>query len=156
MSFASNHPGRAIGDVVESKGMSQVLWPDHCVQESKGSAFHPTLETTNIHRIFYKGSDKSIESYSAFFDNAHLRATGLGDYLRDLEVETVYIMGLATDYCVKFSALDALHLNFKVVIIQDGCRGVNLKPSDSDQAFADMQAAGVTLINSMDIVLATQ
>ena len=114
------------------------------------------MDTNVIQEIFYKGSDKNIDSYSAFYDNAHLRATGLGDYLRSQQVETVYIMGLATDYCVKFSALDAKQLNFNVVVIQDGCRGVNLQPDDSDQAFADMQAAGVTLINSIDIVQATR
>jgi nicotinamidase/pyrazinamidase len=136
--------------------MSQVLWPDHCVQQSIGSEFHPQLDTKHIHQVFFKGSDKTIDSYSAFFDNAHLRSTGLSEYLRSQQVETVYIMGLATDYCVKFSALDAKQLNFNVVVIQDGCRGVNLQPGDSDQAFADMQAAGITLLNSADILPTTR
>jgi nicotinamidase/pyrazinamidase len=152
MSFASNHPGQKIGDVIESEGLAQVLWPDHCVQDSLGADFHPALLTSHIHHVFYKGADKKIDSYSAFFDNAHLRATGLEAFLRRQQIDTIYIMGLATDYCVKFSALDAVHLKFNVIVIQDGCRGVNLDPRDSEKAFSEMQEAGVKLVNSTDIV----
>lgn len=151
-SFASNHPGYGVGDVLMMDHISQVLWPDHCVQNTGGAAFHPDLETKHIKAIFHKGSDKNIDSYSAFFDNAHQRSTGLSDYLREEGVETVYIMGLATDYCVKFSVLDARHLGFDVYVIQDACRAVELKPGDGDRAFTEMQAIGAKLIQS-EIIL---
>lgn len=150
-SFAINHPGCAIGDTVIIDDIHQILWPEHCVQDTLGAEFHPQLHEGNIQRIFHKGIDKKIDSYSAFFDNAHRRSTGLGDYLKRQHVENVYIMGLATDYCVKYSSLDAAHLEFTVYVIQDGCRGVNLHPDDVDNAYREMQAAGVKLIQSMDV-----
>lgn len=147
-SFAVNHPQQVVGDTVMIAGIEQLLWPVHCVQHSKGADFHPQLNTERIDKIFYKGIEPSIDSYSAFFDNAHQRATGLHDYLHEKGVTDVYIAGLATDYCVKYSALDAAHLGFKVFCIQDGCRAVELKPGDSARALAEMQANGVTLIKS--------
>lgn len=152
MSFASSHPGRRVGEKISIKGMEQVLWPIHCVQDSPGAEFHPDLDTRKFSRIFYKGVDKAMDSYSAFFDNAHLRSTGLADYLRSENVEEVYVMGLATDYCVKFSSLDAKQLGFKVLLIEDGCRGVELKSGDIANSLAEMQAAGVELIHSSKIM----
>jgi nicotinamidase/pyrazinamidase len=146
MSFASNHPGRKIGDVVTVNDLIQILWPDHCVQETKGSEFHPALDTSRIDKIIFKGVDQSIDSYSAFFDNAHLRSTGLGEYLRTKDVQKIYIMGLATDYCVKYSCLDAVHLGFDVYVIEDACRGVELSPGDIKKALDLMQQAGVKRI----------
>ena len=151
-SFASNHPGYNIGDVVMLKDISQILWPDHCVQETRGAEFHPQLDISHIQKIFFKGSDKTIDSYSAFFDNAHLRATGLADYLRAQGVNEVYIIGLATDYCVKYSCLDAVQLGFDVYVIQDACRGVELKPGDVANALRDMQDARVKMVNTKEIV----
>jgi nicotinamidase/pyrazinamidase len=153
MSFASNHHGHKAGEILEVNGMAQVLWPDHCIQHTKGAEFHPLLRTEAVHKVVHKGVDKKIDSYSAFFDNAHLRSTGLVDYLRHEQVADVYIMGLATDYCVKYSALDAQHSGFKVYVIKDACRGVELKPGDSEQAFQEMRAAGVTLVNSRDLLV---
>lgn len=152
MSFATNHPGYVIGDEIVVESLAQVLWPDHCVQDSEGAAFHPGLETNKVHKIFHKGVDKKIDSYSAFFDNAHLRSTGLGDYLREQQVEEIYIMGLATDYCVKYSSLDAAHLGFHVYVIEDACRGVEINPGDIAEAFKEMQSAGVHLIKSKEIL----
>lgn len=152
MSFASQHAGRRIGDVIAVAGAGQVLWPDHCVQESSGAEFHPALDTQRIHKIFLKGTDKQIDSYSAFFDNAHLRATGLSEYLREQQVEEVYIMGLATDYCVKFSVLDALGLGFNVFLINDACRGVELHAGDIKRALAEMEKAGAKIVNVKEIV----
>ncbi|EKD71022.1 MAG: Nicotinamidase [uncultured bacterium] len=148
MSFASNHPGYKIGDVIEVNQLSQVLWPNHCVQETKGAEFHPLLNQPLITKIVYKGTDKSIDSYSAFFDNAHLRSTGLSDYLHDHGVTDVYLMGLATDYCVKYSALDAATLGFNVYVIADGCRAVNLQAEDETKALQEMRDHGVTIITS--------
>lgn len=153
MSFASNHPGYKVGDIVFVQDISQILWPDHCVQGSNGAEFHPELDTRQVHNVFFKGTDKTIDSYSAFFDNAHLRATGLGDYLRAQKVKEIYIMGLATDYCVKYSCLDAVHLGFTVHVIQDACRGVELKPGDVDYAFQEMQSVGVKLVTSKQILV---
>lgn len=153
-SFATNHAGHAVGDKIVIEGLSQVLWPVHCVQGSEGAQFHPQLDKQKISHIVYKGIEKTIDSYSAFFDNAHLRSTGLGDYLRKEQVDTVYIMGLATDYCVKYSALDAAHLGFHVYVIKDACRGVELAAGDVALALHDMQAAGVNLIQVNDILKA--
>jgi nicotinamidase/pyrazinamidase len=146
MSFASNHANKKIGDIIEVHGVKQVLWPDHCVQHSSGAKFHPALNTQAIKKIFHKGSDQLVDSYSAFFDNEHLRSTGLADYLREHHVSTVYIMGLATDYCVKYSCLDAIQQGFEVYIITEGCRGVELQSGDVENALKEMQAAGAKLI----------
>ncbi|AEE53528.1 bifunctional nicotinamidase/pyrazinamidase [Haliscomenobacter hydrossis] len=147
-SFAANHPWRKPGQVIDLHGLSQVLWPIHCVQESFGAEFVPTLNTTGIHQVFVKGTDPEIDSYSGFFDNGHRKATGLGDYLKAQGVDELYVMGIATDYCVKFTVLDALELGFKVNLIQDACRGVNLKAGDVAQALLDMQSKGANLITS--------
>jgi nicotinamidase/pyrazinamidase len=150
-SFASNHEGRAVGDVSELGGLPQILWPDHCVQGTAGAEFHADLDRTRVARVFHKGVDADIDSYSGFFDNGHRRSTGLGDYLRDEGVTDVYILGLATDYCVKYSALDALKFGFTTHVIEDGCRGVELKPGDVQLAVEEMRAAGVKTTNSAAI-----
>ncbi|EKD54834.1 MAG: Nicotinamidase [uncultured bacterium] len=155
MSFASNHSGKRAGDTIKVHGLSQVLWPDHCVQNTKGSEFHPELNTEHIQHIFHKGTDPFIDSYSAFFDNAHLRSTGLADYLTHASVTEIYIMGLATDYCVKYSCLDAVPLNFKVHVIQDACRGVELNPGDTAKALKEMQRAGALLVDAKQCLLKT-
>lgn len=150
-SFASNHPGHQPGDVVDLAGIPQILWPDHCVQNTGGAAFAPGFNTKCITRIFQKGIDPTIDSYSTFFDNAHRRSTGLGDYLKKKGVTEVYLMGLATDYCVKYSVLDACHLGFKTFVIEDGCRGINLKPNDVANAFDEMKKAGAVVIKSSEL-----
>jgi nicotinamidase/pyrazinamidase len=152
-SFASSHPGYQIGQVIDLAGLSQILWPAHCLQNTYGAELVKRLHTRHIAKIFYKGTDPHIDSYSAFFDNAHRRSTGLADYLHEHEIIDVYLMGVATDYCVKYSALDACHLGFNVYVIRDGCRGVNLQPDDSEKAFTEMQQAGAKLINSRDLII---
>lgn len=151
-SFASNHPDYSIGETIEIDGIIQVLWPDHCVQFSKGADFHPQLNTQKIAKVAHKGSDDKIDSYSAFFDNAHRRSTGLGEYLKSMHVKDVYIMGLATDYCVKYSSLDAVHLGFNVYVVEDACRGIDLKTGDIDSALAEMRHAGVHIVQTADIL----
>lgn len=147
-SFASNHDGRDVGEVIDLNGLPQVLWPNHCVQDTWGAEFAPELDTSRIARVFRKGVDPEIDSYSGFFDNGHRRSTGLGDWLREQGVEEVWVLGLATDYCVKFTALDARHLGFRTVVVEDGCRGVNLAPDDSEKALAALREDGVEVVSS--------
>ncbi len=151
-SFATNHPGKQPGEVIELAGLDQILWPAHCVQDSHGAAFHPDLNLDRIARVFHKGIDPSVDSYSSFFDNAHRRATGLGDYLREQHVRRVYICGLATDYCVKFTALDAVLLGFETHVIEDACRGVNLNPGDAGRALDNMRSHNVHITTSSEIL----
>jgi nicotinamidase/pyrazinamidase len=147
-SFASNHPGRKPGELSELGGLPQVLWPDHCVQGSHGAEFHRDLDLSRVARVFRKGTDPEIDSYSGFFDNGHRKATGLGDYLREQQVTDVYVMGLATDYCVKWTALDALQLGFRTHLVEDGSRGVELQPGDVAAAVEEMRRAGVAITTS--------
>jgi nicotinamidase/pyrazinamidase len=147
-SFASNHPGSSVGDVVDLSGIPQVLWPDHCVQNTPGASFHSALDVTRIDHIVCKGVDPEIDSYSAFFDNAHRRDTGLREFLRSREVERVVIVGLATDYCVLFTALDARQADFEVLVARDGVRAVNLEPFDDERAFDEMRRFGCTVVDS--------
>lgn len=146
LSFAANHPGKKVNDILEIEGIQQILWPVHCVQNTPGSDFHPDLKTRKISKIIYKGTDKTIDSYSAFFDNAHLRKTDLQEYLQMQNVKTIYVMGLATDYCVKYTCLDAIHLGFKTFMIEDACRGVELVAGDIVRALEEMRAAGVQIV----------
>lgn len=122
LSFAANHPGRKPGDVIDLGGVRQVLWPAHCVQGTPGAAFHRDLDLRGVHHVVRKGTDREIDSYSGFFDNAHRKATGLEAFLRSRGVVELAIMGLATDYCVRFTAEDARALGFRVALIPEGCR----------------------------------
>ena len=142
-SFAANHPGKTVGDVINLHGLPQVLWPVHCVQGTAGAEFASALDVSRVRRVFQKGTDPAIDSYSGFFDNGHRKSTGLADYLKSQRVTDVHVCGLATDYCVKFTALDARQLGFNVYLITDACRGVNLTPGDADAAIEEMRRAGV-------------
>jgi len=147
-SFAANHAGRKPGDVIPWAGLEQILWPVHCVQDTPGADFHPAFDRARIRRVFRKGIDPDIDSYSAFFDNAHRRSTGLGEFLKEQAVTEVCLAGLATDYCVKYSALDAVALGLPTTVIGDACRGVELRPGDVEEALAAMRAAGVKIVAS--------
>ena len=149
-SFASNHPGMNPGETISLNGLQQILWPDHCVQDTTGAEFDQNLHLPGISRIFQKGTDPSIDSYSGFFDNGHLKATGLGDYLSDRGVEGVNIVGLATDYCVKFTALDAVDLGYRTAVIADATRAANLNPSDYELAILEMDKKGIRIGQSTD------
>ena len=146
-SFASTHPGHAPFETVEVAYGPQTLWPDHCVQGTPGAAFHPDLDTTRADMILRKGTRAEIDSYSAFYENDRTTATGLAGYLRERGVTRVFICGLATDYCVHFSALDAAREGFEAVVIEDACRGIDLEGSlaAANQAMAE---AGVAFIAS--------
>jgi nicotinamidase/pyrazinamidase len=147
-SFAANHTGKLPGEIVELAGLSQILWPVHCVQNTGGACFAPGLETRPLERIFQKGTDSDIDSYSGFFDNGHRKATGLAEYLRERGVTDLWLAGLATDYCVKFTALDAVAEGFRATVLEDACRGVNLESGDVSRALDEMRVAGVRVIHS--------
>ncbi|VEB98465.1 nicotinamidase/pyrazinamidase [Cedecea lapagei] len=131
-------------------GLPQTWWPEHCVQGSEGAKLHPLLNAAGIDKIVHKGQKPTIDSYSAFFDNGQRQQTELDDWLRERGISSLTVLGLATDYCVKFSVLDALQLGYDVTVITDGCRGVNLQPQDSLAAFQEMAAAGATLMTLAD------
>lgn len=150
-SFAANHPGKAVFDQATLAGLPQTLWPVHCVQGTHGAAFAPALLQNRIAHVVQKGTDAAIDSYSGFFDNGHRKSTGLDPWLRQHQVTDVYLAGLATDYCVKATALDAQRLGFAVTLIEDACRGVNLNANDVDSAVAEMKAAGVKVIRSEEV-----
>jgi nicotinamidase/pyrazinamidase len=145
LSFASQHPGKRIGEVIDLEGLPQVLWPDHCVQNTSGADFPPRLNRDGIQYVVRKGTDRAIDSYSGFFDNARRKATGLEEYLRGHGIKDIHIIGLATDYCVKATALDAINLGFRAKLLPDGVRGVELAPGDCERATSDMRAAGVII-----------
>jgi nicotinamidase/pyrazinamidase len=150
-SFASNHPLKDVYDMVDLHGLPQVLWPVHCVQHTPGAAFVPGLDTGRVDRVFRKGTDPTIDSYSGFFDNGRRRATGLGDYLAARQVDTVCICGIATDYCVKFTALDARHLGFNTLLVEDATRGVNVTAGDVERAVVQMRAFGVDVVRAAEL-----
>ncbi|MEO0789251.1 MAG: bifunctional nicotinamidase/pyrazinamidase, partial [Bacteroidota bacterium] len=140
-SFAANHPWRKPGQVIDLNGLPQVLWPIHCVEGSFGAELVSQLDQDKITKIFQKGTDPGIDSYSGFYDNGHRKSTGLSEWLQKQGVKTVDIMGLAADYCVKFTALDALKEGFETYLITDATRGVNLNPGDTEQAFKEVAEA---------------
>lgn len=144
-SFASQHPGHAVGEIVVLDGLDQIMWPDHCVQGTSGAEFAPELNTAGIDHVIQKGTDRNIDSYSGFFDNARRKATGLETYLRGKNVDAVHVMGLATDYCVKYTALDAVDLGFKTSLLSEGVRGVDLNEGDCQRAIDEMKAAGIVI-----------
>lgn len=150
-SFAANHPGQEPGQVIDLHGLTQVLWPVHCVQGTPGAEFAPGLDMARVARVFPKGTDPTVDSYSGFFDNGQRKATGLSAWLKEQGVDAVDVLGLATDYCVKFTAIDAVQEGFRTRLIVDGCRGVDLEPGDSERAVEAMREAGVEIIDSSAI-----
>jgi len=146
ISFAVNHPGHADFDVININGIEQVLWPVHCVQETFGAEFNSKLNTAKFTDIIYKGTDSTIDSYSCFFDNKHLKDTSLNRKLTELKIRDLYFMGLATDYCLKYTVLDSLELGYNTYVIKNGCFGINKNPGDVELAFKEMQNSGAKLI----------
>lgn len=144
-SFASSYPGRRPGEVVDLDGLSQVLWPDHCVQHTAGASFAADLDVARVTHVARKGTAARIDSYSGFFDNGHRQDTGLDAWLRGRGADELWVLGLATDYCVRWTALDAVRLGYRVTLVPAGCRGVELRPGDCAAALAEMAAAGVRM-----------
>ncbi len=163
-SFASQHPGAKPGDKVDLDGVSQILWPDHCIQGSSGSQFVQNLRSAYFDKVVQKGTYLDRDSYSAFFDNAasfELKGnrntvrsgdTGLNDWLQSHHVSNLTVLGLATDYCVLFSVMDALKLGYNVTVVIDGCRSVDVMPGDGQRALSKMRMAGARLITSSDLI----
>lgn len=149
-SFAVKH-GRKAGEVIQLGGVNQVLWPVHCVQGTHGAELASGWDKGQVHKIFLKGIDPAIDSYSTFYDNARRRSTGLEQYLRDKGVDEVYLAGLATDYCVGYSALDALQLGFKTHVIVDACRGINLSPGDVEKTLQQVSQMGGHTVTTPEV-----
>lgn len=149
ISFASNHKGKSVFDEIKIHGKSQTLWPDHCVQGTEGAKFHPDLNTHKWEAIFRKGTDKDIDSYSAFYDNGHLKSTGLAGYLREKGTSQLFLCGLAADICVYFSIYDACKEGFSCFFIEDASQ-----PLDSEvfkKQKRKMEQLGIQIISSGDI-----
>ena len=153
LSFASQHPNCSIGDFVDLNGRPQILWPDHCIAHTNGADFHRYLADENITKIIKKGTSREIDSYSAFYDNHRLKSTGLTAWLNEKNITHLYVMGLATDYCVKFSCLDAVADGFSVTLVTDGCCGINLSDNDIENAILEMRQKGVIMRTSQEILL---
>ena len=151
-SFAANHPGKQPYEQIDLNGLPQTLWPVHCVQNTPGAALAASLDQERIAKVFHEGADPGIDSYSALFDNGHRKSTGLGEWLRQEGVGEIFVCGLATDYCVKFTALDAVQFGFRTNVIEDASRGINLRADDVKSALEDMKRAGVQILQSTDVL----
>ncbi|GHC62245.1 bifunctional nicotinamidase/pyrazinamidase [Ulvibacter litoralis] len=149
ISFASNHKGASVFDEIEIQGKSQTLWPNHCVQGTQGAEFHPDLKTEKFEAIFRKGTDREIDSYSAFYDNSHLKSTGLAGYLKEKGVSELYVCGLAADICVYFSINDALKEGFNCYFIEDA--SMALDTEKFSEIKKEMIAMGIQIITSESV-----
>jgi nicotinamidase/pyrazinamidase len=147
-SFASNHPGRDPGDVIDLNGLQQELWPDHAVQGSVGAEFVAGLDRPGIAKVFRKGTDPEVDSYSGFFDNGQRGDTGLDAFLEEQGVNEVFVVGLALDYCVKFTALDAERIGYDTTVIVDASRPVG----DGAAAVGALQSAGVKIVSASKVL----
>ncbi len=152
-SFASSHAGKAPFETIELSYGTQILWPDHCVQGTHGASFHAEVPLEKAELILRKGFRREIDSYSAFFENDHRTPTGLAGYLRERGIDTLYLAGLATDFCVKYSALDGRAQGFTVYIVEDAVRGIDTQGSLA-QAWREMDEAGVKVVTSEEIMQA--
>lgn len=150
-SFASQHKNNKIGDFVNLEGINQILWPDHCVENTFGSELVLDLNQEKIEKVVQKGNNPNIDSYSGFFENDKKTKTKLDNFLKEKEIQTIFICGLATDYCVKFTAIDAAGLGYETFLIEDACKGVNISKNDSDLAIAEMKENGVIVVKSDSI-----
>lgn len=151
-SFAANHKGKEIGEFIELNGVQQILWPVHCVQGTSGAEFHPDLLHGEWKAIFQKGTNPLVDSYSGFFDNNKHGDTGLASYLRDAGISELFVCGLATDYCVKYTVLDGLAEGFQVNLIADASRAVNLQANDFELSIHEMKEAGATILFAKELL----
>ncbi|MFP3042237.1 nicotinamidase [Treponema primitia] len=173
-SFASSHPGKKVNEIillpvpesVQSPGIhrrdpikeyalpaiQQVMWPDHCIQGSEGAQFHDELNLNYVNLVIRKGSRENLDSYSVFFENDRYTPTGLDGFLKGLDIKQIFIGGLATDYCVLYSAMDAVRLGYKVVVLSDAVSGVNVPEGSVNQATSLMRGAGISFITTQEIL----
>ena len=148
-SFASSHKGKKPGDTVDIEDVqSQILWPDHCIQSTAGAEFHAALDLKHINLIVRKGFRTNLDSYSAFFENDRKTSTGLDGFLKNLSIDTLVMGGIATDYCVLYSALDAAALGYKIIVAEDAIRAVNIPPGSAEKAAMLLDEAGVIILES--------
>jgi nicotinamidase/pyrazinamidase len=152
VSFASVHWEKKPCDVVEIDGRAQVLWPDHCIQGTRGAEFHKELDLTPVSIIVHKGFRKGLDSYSAFFENDGCSATGLEGAIKQTNIETVIIGGLATDYCIFYSAMDSVRLGFRTLVVTDAVRGVGFPEGSVEKALAEMKAVGVSFVTTEELL----
>ncbi len=147
-SFASQHPGAQPGELRELAGLPQVMWPDHCVADTRGAALVDGLPLDRLTAVFRKGQDPQVDSYSGFFDNGRRGDTGLGAWLQGRGIRRLVVVGVATDYCVQYTARDAAALGFEVELWLPGCRGVELQAGDVARALDDLRSAGVSVVEA--------
>lgn len=152
-SFAANHPGRNVGEFIDLNGVQQILWSVHCVQESVGADFHTDLERDKWAAVFQKGTQKTVDSYSGFFDNNRQGDTGLSSFLKKEGATDLFVCGLATDYCVKFTVLDGMSEGFNTYLIADGTKAVNLEVGDYARSIKTMEQHGARIITSKDLIM---
>jgi nicotinamidase/pyrazinamidase len=153
VSFASAHPEKKPGDIIDLDNVrGQVLWPDHCVQGKWGAAFHEELDLKPVSLIIRKGFRRGLDSYSAFFENDRSTSTGLEGGIKQMNIQTVIMGGLATDYCVFYSAMDSRRLGFRTIIVSDAVRGVGYPAGSTEKALAEMQAAGIEFFTSTELL----
>jgi nicotinamidase/pyrazinamidase len=151
VSFAVNHPGKKVYDVIEYKGIEQVLWPGHCVSGTSGAEFHPDLNIENLNLILRKGTNPEIDSYSAFRENDKKTITGLEGYLKNLNVRQTYFCGLALDYCVFYSAMDSIEIGFESYVIIDGTKGIDSPRGNINESLIIMKKKGIKIIESNEL-----
>lgn len=152
-SFACNHVGRKVGDLIEFNGVKQRLWPPHCVQNTPGADFMPQFDTSKVRRVFSKGVLRTSYTCGCFSDSGGTGDTGIDFYLRQKNVDTVYITGLMTDYGIKSSAIDAVSRNFTTCVVIDACRGLDFVPGDTERAITEMVRHGVRIITSDTLLI---
>ena len=149
-SFAANHPWRKPFQIMNLNGYEQTLWPMHCVQNTFGAEFPKSLNQEKIDKIIYKGTNPDIDSYSAFYDNLHLKQTDLDSYLKSKNIKNLFIIGLALDYCVKYTALDAIGLGYQVTIVEDGCMALDNKKESMDKLRDELKNQGIKFMKSKE------
>jgi nicotinamidase/pyrazinamidase len=152
VSFASNNPGKNIYDQINISGIAQTLWPDHCIQGTKGAEFHDDLDLSKFCLILRKGMNPLVDSYSAFIENDRNTETGLAGYLKALKVREIFICGLATDYCVYYSAMDSLRYGFRCNVIIDATRGVDVPEGSIGAVVSEMKNKGISVISSDELL----
>lgn len=151
VSFASTH-GKRTGETIQVGNVEQILWPDHCVQDTRGAQLSDGLQTTKIEAVFDKGTDPLVDSYSAFFDSERRRSTGLADFLKKHKLKHLYFVGVAIDYCILYSVLDALELGFHVTVVLDACRAINRRLGDEQRAVDSMKANGAKITTAEEVL----
>jgi len=156
LSFASSWPGMAVYDSVEADGIPQVLWPDHCVQGSEGAGFHPGLDADRATLVLRKGGRPRLDSYSCFFENDRSTPTGLDGWLRGVGASEIFVAGLATDFCVLFTVLDALRLGYEVRVVEDAIRGVDVPPGGAARAVTAMRRKGAIFLSTGTLLIESE